>query len=69
MTVVQNFRQKICFKGQMTRKKSVPCSVGVKMHRKYQNINKVSEVGMETKAVSTMPGEAGEHDGYHITQG
>lgn len=39
------------------------------MHRKYQSLNKVSEVGMETKAVSTMPGEAGEHDGYHITQG
>lgn len=53
----------------MTRKKNVPCSLGVKLRRKYQSVKKVSEVGIETKAVSTMPGEAGEHDGYHITQG
>lgn len=68
MTLVQNFRLKNALKDRW-QEKNILCCLGVKMHRKYQSVKKVSEVGIETQDVSTMPREAGEHVGYHITQG
>lgn len=47
----------------MTRK-TVQCHLDAKTYRKFPRAKKISEIGIETKGVNTMPREAG----YHIIQ-